>query len=95
MPAIGLGDKVAIKVIESGEITPESRRDPGRGGRAAPMRLPRVNIREAVAWVAVVALALGWWIEHQERKELATEAAGLKMALEIADAALRPVELKP
>ena len=59
------------------------------------MKLPRMNIREAVAWVAVVALALGWWIEHQERSELAIEAAGLKMALEIADAALRPVEVKP
>jgi hypothetical protein len=54
-----------------------------------------MTIREAIAWVAVVALALGWWREHQERTELAIEAAGLKAALEIADAALRPVEVKP
>jgi hypothetical protein len=36
MPPIALGDEVTIKVVESGEITPEAVRRPAKGMETSP-----------------------------------------------------------
>jgi hypothetical protein len=39
-----------------------------------PMKLPQLSLRELFWLVTVVAMALGWWIEHRLSQQRASDA---------------------
>ena len=51
--------------------------------------MPKLSLRDLFAVVTIVALALGWWVDHRRQSRLQIENEYLRMQVEVLTSAMK------